>query len=80
MVHGVAGGSVDDGRIGDVLAVVDEHGPDLDEGKEGDVRKLMQRENEWEDVIWEALRVAVEWVEGDARVGSRHDPFMVRLV
>lgn len=80
MVHGVAGGAVDEGRVGDIFAIVDQHGPDLDEGEEGDVCEFMQGEDEREEVVWQALRVAIEWVEGDARVGRWHDPFVVGFV
>nr|POE65074.1 hypothetical protein CFP56_34742 [Quercus suber] len=80
VVHGVAGGAVDDGRVGDVLAVVDHDGPDLDEGEEGDVGELLQREDEGEEVVGHALRVAVERVEGVRGVRGGHDPFVVGLV
>ena len=79
-MHSVAGGAVDDGRVGDVLAVVDEDGPDVDEGEEGDVGELLQREQEREDVVGQALREAVQRVEGVAGEGRGHDPLVVRLV
>ena len=80
VVHGVAGGAVDDGRVGDVLAVVDHDGPDLDEGEEGDVGELLQREDEGEQVVGDGLGKAVERVEGVAGEGRGHDPLVVRLV
>jgi hypothetical protein len=80
VVHGVAGGAVDDGRVGDVLAVVDHDGPDLDEGEEGDVRELLQREDEGEEVVGDRLREAIERVEGVGGEGCGHDPLVVRLV
>ena len=80
MVHGVAGGAVDDGAVGDVLAVVDEDGPEVDEAEEEDVGELLQREDEGEDVVGDALRPAVERVEGVRGEGAGHDPLVVRLV
>jgi hypothetical protein len=80
VVHGVASGAVDDGRVGDVLAVVDHDGPDLDEGEEGDVGKLLQREDEGEEVVRDGLGEAVEWVESVGGEGRGHDPLVVRLV
>ena len=76
----MAGGAVDDGRIGDVLAVVDQHGPDVDPDEQGDVGELLQREDEGEDVVGDALGVAVQRVEGVRGEGRRHDPAVVRLV
>ena len=40
VVHGVAGGTVDDGRVVRVLAVVDQDSPDVDEDEEEDVCEL----------------------------------------
>jgi len=80
VVHGVAGGAVDDGRVGDVLAVVDHDGPDLDEGEEGDVGELLQGEDEGEEVVGDGLGEAVERVEGVGGEGCGHDPLVVRLV
>ena len=51
VVHGVAGGSVDDGAVGDVFTVVDHDGPDVDEHEESNVGELLQREEEREDVV-----------------------------
>jgi hypothetical protein len=80
MVHGVAGGAVDDGGVGDVLAVVDEDGPDVDEDEQGDVGELLEGEDEGEDVVGEGLGEAVNGVEGVGGEGGRHDPFVVRFV
>lgn len=80
MVHGVAGGAVDDGAVGHVLPVVDHDGPDLDEGEEGDVGEFLQREDEGEEVVGHALGEAVERVEGVRGEWRRHDPFVVWFV
>ncbi len=76
----MTGRTVYDRGISDVLAVVDEDGPDLDEEEEGQVGEFLQGEDEGEDVVGNALGPAVDGVEGDGGVGRRHDPFMVRLV
>lgn len=80
MVHGVASGAVDDWVIRVELAVVDQNGPDLDEGEEGDVCELLEGKEEGEDVVWHALRPAVKWVEGVAGEGRGQNPLVVRLV
>lgn len=80
VVHGVASGAVDDGRVGDVLAVVDHDGPDLDESEEGDVGELLQGEDEGEEVVGDGLGEAVERVESVGGEGRGHDPLVVRLV
>lgn len=80
VVHGVTGGTVDDGRVVRVLAVVDQDSPDVDEDEEEDVCELGQRENEGEDVIRKTLSVAVGGVERVRGERSRHDPLVVWLV
>lgn len=79
-MNAVAGGAVQHGVVRHVLAVVDEDGPEVHKDEQGDVGQLLQREHEGEDVVGEALREAVERVEGVAREGSGHDPLVVRLV
>lgn len=80
MVHGVACGSVDDGAVGDVFTVVDHDGPEIDEHKENDIGPFLQREDEWENMVGNTLRPAIDGVEGMGRIGSGHDPFVVRLM
>ena len=76
----MAGGSVDDGRVGDVFAIVNHDGPDVDEHEQGDVGELLERQHEGEDVVWDGLSEAIERVEGVRGKGRRHDPLVVRLV
>jgi len=52
VVHCMAGGTINYGRISDIFAVVDQDGPDVDEHEEQDVRELLQREDEGEDMVW----------------------------
>ena len=80
MVHRVAGRAVDHGAVRYVLAIVDEDCPDVDRDEEQHVRELLQREDEWEDVVWETLGPAVDGMEGMRGVRRRHDPLVVRLV
>jgi len=54
--------------------------PDIDEDEERNVRKFLQRENIWKDVIRYALRKAIQWMERMARIGRGHDPLMMRFV
>lgn len=76
----MAGGAVDDGAVGHVLAVVDEDGPDVDEDEQGDVGELLEREEEGEDVVGERLGEAVDRVEGVGGEGAGHDPLVVWFV
>ena len=80
MVNGVAGGSVDDGVVGDKFTVVDHDGPDVDEGEQTNVCELVEGENEWENVVWHTLRVAVKRVECVGCEWSWHNPLVVWLV
>lgn len=80
MVHGVAGRTVHDGAVGDVLAIMNEDGPQVDKSEQEDVGKLLQGEDEGEDVVRDTLRPAIERVEGVRGVRAGHDPFVVRLV
>lgn len=80
MVHGVACGAVDDGTVRHVFTVMYQNGPDVDDHEEQDRGNLLQRQDEWEDVVWQTLCPAVERVEGVRGIGRRHDPFVMRLV
>ena len=79
-MHSVACGAIDDVGIRYVFAVVDEDGPDVYEDEEGDVGEFLEGEEEWEEVVWDALGEAVEWVECVRGVGRGHDPFVVGFV
>lgn len=80
MVHGVACGSVDQGAVGVVLSIVDEDGPDVDEDEKRNVRELLEREQEWKEVVWYGLSKSVEGVESVGCVRGGHDPFVMGLV
>lgn len=80
MMHGMASCAIDDRRVGNILTVMNEDGPDIDEAKKRDVCELLQGEQEGENVIWYRLCEAIEWMEGVAGVWRWHDPFVVWLV
>lgn len=80
VVHGVASSAVDYGAVGNVLAIVDQHGPDVDEHEKRNVGELLKREQEREDVVRNRLGVTIERVESVGCEWSRHDPLVVRLV
>lgn len=76
----MAGCSVDHRAVGNVFAVVNQHGPEVDESEEEDVGQLLEREDEREHVVRDTLRPAVKWVKSVGGEGTRHNPFVVRLV
>lgn len=76
----MAGGTIDDGGVGHILAIVDEDGPDVDEKEQSHVAELLQREQEREHVVGYGLTPAIHWVKGMRSVGCRHDPLVVWLV
>lgn len=51
-MHCVAGGSVNNGAVCDVLSIVNEDGPDLYEQEECEICEFLKRKDEWEDVVW----------------------------
>lgn len=57
-----------------------EDGPEIDESEEGNVCELLEREDEWKDVVWYTLREAIHGVEGVAGVRRRHNPPVMRFV
>jgi len=55
-------------------------GPEIDKGEDGDVCEFLHGEEKGKDVVWNALREAIEGVEGVACKRRRHNPLVVRLV
>lgn len=80
VMHRVASGAIDDGAVGDVLAIVNHDRPEIDECEEKNVREFLERKHEREDVVRNALRPAVDRMEGMRGIGSGHDPFVVWFV
>lgn len=76
----MAGGTVDDGGVGYVFAVVDEDGPDVDEDEEDHVGEFLEWEEEGEEVVRDGLGEAINGVESVRGEGRRHDPLVVGLV
>src|SRR4051812_1794238 len=77
MVHSVARCTIYERGVGVIFTVVDEDGPDVDENEQSDVGKLLQREQEWEDMVWNRLSESVDWMKSMRRKGRRHNPFVV---
>jgi hypothetical protein len=76
----MACGTIDDWMGYDKLAVVDHDGPHIDENEKYDVRPFLQREQEWEDVIWNRLGKSIKRVERVACERCWHNPLVVWLV
>lgn len=60
--------------------LTNEDGPEVDESEEGNVCELLERKDEWKDVVWYTLREAIHRVEGVAGVRCRHYPPVMRFV
>lgn len=80
VVDGVARRTIDNGVVGQVLTIVNQHSPDVDETKKTQVSQLLEREEEREDVVWQTLHVTINWVESMRGKGGRNDPLVMRLV
>lgn len=80
VVKGVAGSTVDNGVVAEVLAIVDEDGPEVDEDEEEDADPLLHGEEEGENVVWQTLETTVDGMESVAGEGSGHNPLVVSLV
>jgi hypothetical protein len=80
MVHSVASSTIHNRAIGNVLAIVDKHSPEVNKTKQEDVSHLLERENERENVVRHTLRPAVQGVESVRSVRAGHNPLVVRLV
>jgi hypothetical protein len=59
---------------------MDQDGPDVDKHEEDDIGKFLQREDEREDMIWNGLGEAIDWVKGVRGVRGWHDPLVMRFV
>ena len=76
----MTGRTVDNWAISHILSVMNHDGPNVDEGKQCHIRQFLQREDEGEHMVGDALSKAVEGVESMACKRCRHDPFVVWLV
>lgn len=76
----MASGAVDDRAVRDVLAIMNEDSPQVDETEEEDVGDLLQRKEEGKDVVRHALGPAVKRVKGVGSEGRGHNPLVVWLV
>lgn len=69
VVVGVVSGAVDETRqsVGDaIVTVVDGDGPNVDKNVQGQVKQLVEGEEEGIDVVRESLHEAVYWMKGMA--------------
>jgi hypothetical protein len=80
VVERVAGSAIDNRVVAQVLAIVNENGPEVDEDKEQDANPLLHREEEGEDVVGQTLKSTIDRVESVAGEGGRHNPLVVSLV
>ena len=60
--------------------LTNEDSPEVDKDEEGNICELLERKNEWEDVVWYTLREAIHGVEGMAGVRCGHNPLVMRFV
>lgn len=60
----MARSTINNRRVRDVFAVMNENGPDLNENEEPEVSKFLKRKHEWKQVIGRALEEAINRVEG----------------
>lgn len=67
-------------RISNILAIMNHDRPYIDKDKEGHRCKLLQREEEREQMVWYALCEAVQWVKSMGCIRGWHDPFVMRLM
>lgn len=80
VVHRVARSAVDDWTVGDIFAIMDHDGPEVDESKEDHIGVLLKRKNEGENMVGDTLGPAIQRMESVGREGTRHDPLVVGLV
>jgi hypothetical protein len=83
MVEGMVRRSVDvllERVTDDEVRVVNEDGPELDADEEAEVEVPVEGQNADDDVVRQALQVAVDGVEGEGSEGSGDAPLVVRLM
>lgn len=61
----MARSTIQDGAVRNIFSIMDKDSPDLHEEEKGQVRKLLQREDEWESVVGNRLHPTVNRVECD---------------
>ena len=76
----MASGTVNDRTVGNIFTIVDHDGPKVDEAKEEDICDLLEGKDKREDVVRDALRPAVNGVEGVGRIRAGHDPLVMGLM
>lgn len=66
--------------VGSSRTLTDEDGPDVNKGKQDDIRNLVKGKDEGKHMIRYTLGETVEGVKGMARVWGGHYPFVMRFV
>lgn len=80
VVHSVASGTVHNGAIGNVLAIMNEDSPQIDETEQENISQFLKRKDERENMVRHTLRPSIKRVESVRSIRARHDPLMMRLV
>lgn len=76
----MASSAIDDGVVGDVFAIMNHDGPEVDEDEEEDIGKLLKWEDKRKHVIRKALSETIHGMESVGGKWSWHDPSVVRLM
>lgn len=76
----VASRTIDDGIVCEILAVMDHHGPNINEAEKAEVNHLLQGENEGKHVIRQALNITIYRVECMRGERRGDNPLVMRLV
>ena len=80
MVHRVAGSTVNHRAVRNIFSVVDQDSPEVDEAEKEDVGEFLERKDERENVVGNALRPAIQRMERVRCIRAGHNPLVVRLV
>lgn len=76
----MASSSINNRRVHDELSIVNEDRPHVDEDEQSNIGHLLKWEEEWEDVVWDALRKSIKRVESMRRKWCRHNPLVMWLM
>lgn len=80
VMHSVTCGTVNHWVSGQVLTVMDHHGPEVHKREQDQITELVKWEKEWVDVIWQGLTVTINWVEGMRCKWSCNQPLVMWLM
>lgn len=60
----MAGSPIDDRAVGNIFAVMDQYGPEVNKTEEKNVGDLLEWEYERKYVVWDTLRPSIQRMEG----------------